>query len=456
MTARVLVVDDLVANQKLLEARLVAEYFEVTTASSGYEALEIIASAQIDIVLLDVMMPGMDGFETCRRIKANPATHHVPVIMVTALDQMSDRVMGLDAGADDFLTKPISELALLTRVRSLVRLKLVMDEIRLRAASSRNLAGFDPVAKALAEKGDHGKILLVDNRRSSYERILPGLREHSVDHETEPQEALFRAAETSYELVIINLGVDGFDGLRLCSQFRSLERTRQLPILLVVEVDDEQRLMRALDLGVNDYLVRPLDRNEMLARVRTQIRRKRFADTLRNNVQQSIEMAITDGLTGLHNRRYLESHIDLLVNEAADRNKPLSLITLDIDHFKRINDTYGHDAGDEVLREFAVRLRRCVRGIDIACRYGGEEFVIAMPDTDRAVGAMVAERIRDRIASEPFSIHKGQKQIAVTASVGMALHLRGERSPDTLLKRADEALYEAKRNGRNRVVEAAA
>jgi two-component system cell cycle response regulator len=125
MTARVLVVDDILANVKLLEARLSAEYFEVLTAHSGQEALDICARERVDVVLLDVMMPGLDGFEVCRRIKLRRETHHVPVIMVTALDQPSDKVQGLEAGADDFLTKPVDDIALVTRVKNLARLKML-------------------------------------------------------------------------------------------------------------------------------------------------------------------------------------------------------------------------------------------------------------------------------------------------------------------------------------------
>src|SRR5262245_27886374 len=133
MTARVLVVDDILANVKLLEARLQAEYFEVLTASSGQAALDICARERVDVVLLDVMMPGMDGFEACRHIKSAAATSHVPVIMVTALDQPSDKVQGLEAGADDFLTQPVDDIALVTRVKNLARLKLLQDEMTSRA-----------------------------------------------------------------------------------------------------------------------------------------------------------------------------------------------------------------------------------------------------------------------------------------------------------------------------------
>ena len=453
MTARVLVVDDILANVKLLEARLSAEYFDVITAMSGPEALAICERAQCDIVLLDVMMPDMDGFEVCRRLKSSTATQHIPVVMVTALDQPSDRVKGLEAGADDFLTKPVNDLALVTRVRSLARLKMVQDELRMRAMTSFEIGIGDPRLEAVSDNGLHGRILVVDDRQSSVERIVHALhKQQRVDVETRAQEALFRAAEGDYDLAMVSLSLADFDPLRLCSQIRSLERTRGLPLLVMAEPEDDARLMRGLDIGINDYLMRPIDRNEMSARVRTQVRKKRYSERLRDNVQQSIEMAITDALTGLHNRRYMERHLGTLVEQATLRGKPLSVLILDIDHFKSVNDTYGHDVGDEVLREFAARIRKNVRGIDLTCRLGGEEFVVIMPDTDAGVASIVAERIRARVAGEPFPIQKGSRAIDITVSIGMAQCRLSDDGAEPLVKRADQALYQAKRSGRNRVV----
>jgi two-component system cell cycle response regulator len=456
MTARVLVVDDVPANVKLLEARLSAEYFDVMTAVSGQEALTICERAECDVVLLDVMMPDMDGFEVCRRLKTSMTTHHIPVVMVTALDQPSDRVKGLESGADDFLTKPVSDVALIARVRSLSRLKLMTDELRMRAITSREIGIESPERDALAEAGRNGRILMVDDRPALSDRIQAMLAsEHSVDMEQDPTEALFHAAEGNYDLVIVSLDLENFDGLRLCSQLRSLERTRNVPVLAVAEADNNARLVRALEIGVNDYLVRPFDKNEMLARARTQIRKKRYAERLRDNVQLSIEMAITDALTGLYNRRYMETHVGTLVDQAIARDKPLSVLILDIDYFKSINDTHGHDAGDAVLQDFAIRIRKSIRGIDLACRYGGEEFVVVMPETDMAVATMVAERLRRRIASEPFPIQKGARMIEVTISIGIAA-LGPDDDAAAVIKRADQALYRAKRDGRNRVVPDAA
>ncbi len=457
MSARVLVVDDVPANVKLLEARLSAEYFDVATAFSGSEALAMAERAECDIVLLDVMMPDMDGFEVCRRLKSNPTTHHIPVVMVTALDQPSDRVKGLEAGADDFLTKPVSDVALISRVRSLARLKMVTDELRMRAVTSREIGLQSAEHEAVSETGRGGRVLLVDDRQSSYERLVATLvSEHAVDVETEPSEALFHAAEGNYDLAIVSLGLQNFDGLRLCSQLRSLERTRNLPILAVAEPDNNQRLLRGLEIGVNDYLIRPIDKNELLARTRTQVKRKRYTERLRDNVQMTVEMAITDALTGLHNRRYMETHLATLVEQAASRGKQISVLILDIDFFKSVNDTYGHDAGDDVLREFAVRLRKSIRNIDLACRFGGEEFVVVMPETDMGVATTVAERLRRRIATEPFPIQQEMRLLDVTISIGIAGLHGADDNAAAMLKRADQALYRAKRDGRNRVVPDAA
>ena len=457
MTARVLVVDDVPANVRLLEARLSAEYFDVVTAMSGREALAICERAECDLVLLDVMMPDMDGLEVCRRLKSNPATHHIPVVMVTALDQPSDKVRGLEAGADDFLTKPIQELALIARVRSLARLKMITDELRMRVLTSREIGIELPEREAVADTGRNGRILIVDDRPASYERISATLaKEHEVEVEADPNQALFHAADGNYDLLIVSLGLENFDALRLCSQVRSLDRTRGLPILAVTEPDNNVRMLRGLEIGVNDFLIRPIDKNELLARTRSQVRKRRYAERLRDNVQLSIEMAITDALTGLSNRRYMESHLGTLIEQAAARGKPLASLIIDIDYFKAINDTHGHDAGDDVLRDFAMRIKKSIRGIDLACRYGGEEFVIVMPETDMAVAAMVAERLRRRIAAEPFAVAQGTRHIPVTISIGIAGLRDKDDTAAALLKRADQALYRAKRDGRNRVVPDAA
>ena len=451
MTARVLVVDDIVANVKLLEARLAAEYFDVLTAGGGQAALDICENERVDVILLDVMMPGMDGFEACRRLKSSPKTHHIPIVLVTALDQVADKIRGLSCGADDFLTKPVDEIALITRVKNLARLKMLTDEMVMRALTGRQSGMSEDAAilKALSE--EEARILVVDDNGPSSQRLAGWLKElHEPVIAKDPQEAVALLGEADFDVLIVSLSLNDADGLRLCSQARAIERARHLPILVISEPGNEARLLRALDLGVNDYIMRPVDPNELLARVRTQVKRKRYSDHLRNRLEESIEAAMIDPLTALHNRRYLESHLATLVADALGSDRDLSLLLADIDHFKRVNDTYGHDIGDVVLKEFSTRLRRDTRGIDLACRYGGEEFIVIMPDTNMARAYQVGERLRASIADEPFAIGQGQS-IELTASVGIATVECSDDTPETVFRRADNALFAAKRRGRNRV-----
>ena len=451
MTARVLIVDDVPANLKLLDAKLTAEYFGVLKASSGPEAIEVALREMPDIILLDVMMPGMDGFEVCRRLKAAPQTELIPVVMVTALDQAKHRVQGLEAGADDFLTKPVNDLALFARVKSLVRLKMVTDELRMREATGQRIGALVGGSTERMLMTEPGRVLVIDDRPTSLKRTCEALSiEHNVAVAESPDEMLQLAAIGDYDLLIVSLTLAEHDGLRLCSQLRSLEATRQTPLLAIVEEGDTPRLVRALDMGVNDYLVRPVDRNELVARCRTQLRRKRFQDYLREKFQQGLELAITDSLTGLYNRRYMESHLGAMVEDGLTNAKPVSLLIFDIDFFKSVNDTYGHAAGDAVLKEFSQRISQNVRGVDLACRMGGEEFVVVMPDTDLAYAKMVAERLRTRIGETPFKIDEGQ-DLNVTVSIGIAVVEGAVDTAEKLIERADAALYRAKREGRNRV-----
>src|SRR6201995_496637 len=456
MTARVLVVDDILSNVKLLEAKLTAEYFDVVTAFNGLECRAKVAETAPDIVLLDVMMPGMDGFEVCRRIKSNPKTAHVPVVMVTALDQPSDRVAGLDAGADDFLTKPVDDAALFARVRSLVRLKRMTGEWGRRETTGQRMVLTDP-AETLMDANPTGRILIIEDRPESVAWFATALQPgHEVASVDTFEEALVRVRGGDYDLIVVSLGMRGFDGLRLCSQLRSLPEGRNVPILVVVTDGDRRKLNQALEMGVNDYLTRPVDKNELVARVRTQLRKKRYQDRLRHNVQLSLEMAITDQLTGLHNRRYMARHLGNLVAQSTRSGKPLSFLILDIDYFKSVNDQHGHDIGDEVLKEFANRISANVRGIDLACRYGGEEFVVVMPDTDMGLAYSIAERLRKSVETTPIVISRAPGKLNITISIGIAATQGPADSAEALLHRADQALYSAKRNGRNRVVTAAA
>ncbi|MFY8207793.1 MAG: PleD family two-component system response regulator, partial [Caulobacter sp.] len=406
------------------------------------------------IILLDVMMPGMDGFTVCRKLKDDPATRHIPVVLITALDGRGDRIQGLESGASDFLTKPIDDVMLFARVRSLTRFKLVIDELRQREASGRRMGVIAGAAARLDGLG--GRVLIVDDNERQAQRVAAELGvEHRPVIESDPEKAKISAGGP-VDLVIVNAAAKNFDGLRFTAALRSEERTRQLPVLAMVDPDDRGRMVKALEIGVNDILSRPIDPQELSARVKTQIQRKRYTDYLRNNLDHSLELAVTDQLTGLHNRRYMTGQLDSLVKRATLGGDPVSALLIDIDFFKKINDTFGHDIGDEVLREFALRLASNVRAIDLPCRYGGEEFVVIMPDTALADALRIAERIRMHVSGSPFTVAHGREMLNVTISIGVSATAGEGDTPEALLKRADEGVYQAKASGRNAVVGKAA
>lgn len=453
MSARVLVVDDILPNVKLLEAKLRREYFDVVTASSGAEALEKMDSDAPDIVLLDVMMPEMDGFEVCERIKNNSKTAHIPVVMVTALTDTSDRVKGLEAGADDFLSKPVNDTALFSRVRSLVRLKMTIDEWRARENTASQL-GMGQESKVTEVPFTDGKILLVNDMAFETEKIIETFKKdnHEVFPVQKGMAAIEKLKEHSFDLIMVSLNLKEEDGLRLCSYFKSNEETRTTPILMIAEDKDIERIAQGLEMGAHDYVVRPVDRNEVIARARSQIRRKRYQEGLRSKYEENITLAVRDTLTGLFNRRYLMTHFEKLLETSREQEKDLCVLIFDLDKFKSVNDTYGHGVGDEVLKIFAERLSNAVRSFDVFARMGGEEFVVIMPDVTQELAVQVSDRLRRVVEESPFKVSTDEGYLRVTTSIGGAIVKSGNETAEEALKRADEALYDAKETGRNLVV----
>jgi two-component system cell cycle response regulator len=371
--------------------------------------------------------------------------------MVTALSDVADRLRGLEAGADDFLTKPVNDTALFARVRSLVRLKRMMDELRVREEVCGRFSAAEDDEGA-AEEVKSGPILLIEEQSFAASRIVDTLAPVATEIRraascAEAQDML----DDSIEMVIASLSMSDSDPLRLVAQWRANEKSRRMPILLIADDTDLPRLARGLDLGADDYLVRPIDRNELLARVRTQVKRRRLQERLRQNYQRSLSLALTDELTGLYNRRYVFAHLNELSARIGEPNA-FAVAIFDIDHFKQVNDQYGHPAGDEVLRELARRAERQVRSVDLVGRMGGEEFIVVMPETSLPNAVAVAERLRAAVADPLFTLSDTGQKLPVTISIGVTIAGDPDDMIDTILKRADDALYSAKHGGRNRVV----
>ncbi len=442
MTARILAVDDIAANLRLLEAKLQAEYYEVMLASSGPEALNVAFTQLPDVILLDVMMPGMDGYQVCTALKADARTQHIPVVMVTALTDSTERVRGLEVGADDFLSKPVDDATLFARLRALLRVKQVQDAWRLRAETAKDLGLESAPEPVISVTG--ARALIMAEIPQEMELVRNALQADSlkITAVTTIEEAQRLLSKGDFDLALLALPPDATEVLRLASRLRAQNNTRDLPLLLLADTAQKTQVLRGFDLGANDHAFRPLDPNELRARARNQIRRKRYQERLRAELDRSLEMAVTDQLTGLRNRRYVRRHLDGLL-----RTEEAAVLLVDIDKFKSINDTYGHNVGDVALREVAERLRVQLRAADVVARYGGEEFLAVLTGAPSAYALIVADRLREAIAAEP--VRTGDVVLPITISIGVAVGGPGVPA-EQLIGSADEALYRAKRDGRNR------
>jgi two-component system cell cycle response regulator len=449
MTALILVVDDIPSNVKILEIKLTAKYYEVITASNGMTAIELAQEKQPDIVLLDVMMPEMDGFETCRRLKQNYATMHIPVIIVTALTDIDNKIEGLNSGADEFLIKPVKDFALFTRIKSLLRFKNIFDELRLRLSTQLkiNIITENEILKYV-DDFQSAKIVVVDNEKSQFQQIKEILSPYfsNIIHLSNVHEQF-----GNIDLAIINISITK-ELLRFCSILKSKPQTRLVPVITIIDDEDDQELINEItDVGINDYITLPLNENELLARVRTHAKRKKYQDAIEENVENNLKMAVIDPLTSLYNRYYFEKYMNELIEKKnKSDSKKFSLAILDIDFFKKINDTYGHLSGDLILKQIASILKANLRLNDLIVRFGGEEIVIIFVDIQLSDAQVIAERLREIIANYHFQAIDNSI-IRVTVSIGVSEFEKTD-TLESLIKKSDKNLYLAKEQGRNRVV----
>ena len=463
MSRKILIVDDLATNRIILKVKLNAACHETLQAADGMSALQIARTEQPKLILLDMMLPDISGIDVCRKLRADPATMHIPIVIVTASKDRQSRLGALEAGADEFLTKPLNEVILLARIRSLLRAHETEAELRLR---SETFAGMD-FAEEPSVFTMPGHVGLIAGETA----IAMGWRNALAPHLQERISILSPTAAltnnplgTSPDMYLIaaDLGAHG-SGQRLIADLRSRVQSRHAEIALVLPKVDPEAAAMALDVGANDLMPLPLDAQETGLRVTMHIQRKRRADRLRRGIKQGLRMAVTDPLTGLHNRRYALADLDRISAEAQATGRRFAVMLLDLDRFKLVNDTYGHGAGDAVLETVAARLRDNLRPSDLLARIGGEEFLVALPEATLGTARLAAERLCQVIGDTPVSLPDGSGAVHVTISVGLALG--PDLSPETMepngiardtLARADAALMAAKTEGRNQVTIAVA
>lgn len=453
MSGKILVVDDVATNRIVMKVKLSSACYEVVQAAGGREALQIARRELPDLILLDVMMPDLDGFAVCAALKNDQTTTHIPIIMVTALADTDARLKGLQAGADDFLNKPLDEVTLLARVRNLLRQgssaldRRMRDQTRF-ALGRKGLAADD--AAALAP----GHIAMICASPKSALRWTQALNARLPDDVISiTRETALEGHKFQPDLFVLECSDTApTDAMHLMAELRARPSTRNAGFVLLLPERHQRLTALALDQGAHDVLILPVSTEEVALRLRSQIGRKRQADQLRTDVADGLQLAVIDPLTGLFNRRYALNHLENISLRAQSTGLDFAVLMLDLDHFKRVNDQYGHKAGDQVLVTLTNRLRINLRAMDLIARIGGEEFLITLPESNAAQAHTIADRLRQVIEEAPVILQDGTP-IHMTVSLGLSM---GEPQGGTadiavLLDRADRALYAAKAQGRNRV-----
>jgi two-component system cell cycle response regulator len=511
MSGRILIADPVAANRIVLKVKLSSARYDVVPAASGSDALRRLQDERPDIIILDADLGDMTGAGACTRIRRDRALADVPVLLAIPDGRPDAGLAALSAGADGFLVKPIDEVTLLARVRSLLRAREMARDFEMMGCAwlgSGTEAEIVPVPRAaqpyaMAVGMGHGGMAergtayhpgpapralttpkLVRPEPAGETATAPGpaanlpadkhfprvgliggrpadariLRDQLASRLGAAPLTLDRDAALGFDgesdvpdLFVIDVDLNArSSGLRLMSELRSRPLTRHAAFLVLLPAGDSERAATALDLGASDVCHRPLSWDELAIRIRTQLGRKRRSDRMRQVVDTGLRLAAIDPLTGLHNRRYGLHHLDRVAAAGRAPGRQAGVILMDIDHFKDVNDTHGHAAGDAVLTRVAQELRLNLRQEDVVCRVGGEEFLAVLPDITMGELRMLAERLRMAVSRLSVPV-AGGVELKATMSLGAALLEPNEQSAGALLERADRALYAAKRAGRNRV-----
>ncbi|WP_039017496.1 diguanylate cyclase domain-containing protein [Halocynthiibacter namhaensis] len=464
MAGQILIVDDVATNRIMLKVRLTGACYDVLQAGTGQDALSMAQRERPDLIILDYDLPDISGTEICERLSNDPITRDIPVVMAIAQIDHETRISALRAGAEDYLTKPFDEMTLLARVRSLLRARQTEKELRLRDDTSREL-GFAEAPPVFIKPAEVALIGGCPDAVSWKTALgLAGCR-HRI-RIVAPEDALAwptpkkstdhqKTENQTPDIFIIPGDLERQDGgLRLLSELRSRAATRHAGIIMMLHPNAQQQAIIALDLGANDLMAGTFDAEELKVRLDALATRKRRSDQLRNSVRDRLRLAMQDPLTGLFNRRYAFTHLARISDHADNSGNPFAVMMLDIDRFKQVNDTWGHQVGDKVLCGVAKRLQENMRDVDLVARIGGEEFLVAMPDTNLDQARLAAERIRSLVEEIPVVIGADVPPIHVTLSIGVSIGGVNDgvsHQPENLMMLADQALYASKNQGRNTV-----
>jgi two-component system cell cycle response regulator len=442
---KILVVDDSMTNVKLLKSMLPDDLYEVTEAYNGQQALDAVALSQPDVIFLDIMMPDIDGYEVTRRLKADPDTAHIPIVMVTALDGMEDRVQGFNLGAEDVLVKPVNRMEVISRARSMVRLSQYQKELSIREQAAGSFSTEPSEAGAISSRKRPSILLVEDNQQEvDLFQINFGKGDYDMEVAMDGGQALKYLEEKEFDLVLLDLLLPDMDGLEILDKIKAAEHSNSPQTVIVTALSDLDTRLKGIEHGADEYLVKPVHPRELQARIQVLLRKKGYMDSLRAGYQSVLSSAMKDDLTGVYNKAYLNRYLELEIKRSQRHKYPVSLVMVDIDDFKNYNTRFGHLVGDLVIREVASVLKDTFRDIDLVARFGGDEFVVVLPYCSEGEIGEIVKRVCNAVSTHPFPTEDDLVSGTVSISTGTATCPGGASTAEDLIKKADDMLLRGK------------
>ncbi|SFK48268.1 diguanylate cyclase [Shimia haliotis] len=460
MTGHILIVDSIATNRCVLRAKLAASFLEVRQAETGREALDMIRAEPPDLVILGGDLTDMSADHFLRHCAKAPDMAAVPLVVYGTGLSREERLTAMRAGADDALNTPIAEAPFLARIRCLLRARATIEGIKLQetAAQIPGLAEDDTpfdVPASLVVTSSQGAE--ATGWSAALKPLVPYRMRALPIGDAVRSMSLFAVPDA----FVIGVNTDSpEEGLRFLAEIRARATTRHAAILVVLNREDDIARVNALDLGANDVMPAPFDPEEATLRLATILKRKKLTDRLSRSLERGLNAAVTDPLTGLYNRRYALPQLARIARHAHASDHDYAVMVADLDYFKRVNDQYGHAAGDVVLAEVARRLRSELKGGELIARIGGEEFLIVLPQTSAQAASERAHQLCEAVRKSPVYLRARDVRIPVTISIGVSLG--ADMAPDGpppmteadavgLIDQADKALYNAKACGRDSV-----
>ena len=442
---RILVVDDEPLNVKLFAAILSSESYDIIRAFNGEQALTKVNEVRPDLILLDIMMPGVDGFEVTRRLKGRIETRDIPIILITAFDVADYKVIGYEAGADEFLNKPIKAPELRSRVKSLLRTKEYQDKLKLQNQTETDKSR-DNEEKIIPGETKKSTVLLVfedANDAKSIKMFLYG-QHYQVIIEKTANDAIALSNQRQVDLILLDVMLQGEECFKICSRLKEGEQTANTQILVVADSEFLENKHEKFELWSDDFLIKPINVHELRARVKALLKKKTFLDRIYAGPEGSVRSAITDSLSGLANHSYFKYFLEHEIKRSLRDSRPLALMMMAPNGVRHNPNCVGHPAGEELLKDLGTLIKENIRDVDLGARYKEKQFAIVLANTDGNGAVMVAERLKGLIKHHFSKSTENTSAKSPAVNIGIAVYPSDGDSMDRLINQAEKKLFESK------------